>query len=683
MCALTTLPEPRRPLAPEAPPPAASADPPRGGAARRSGRRAALLALLLYGAIALALFPRLVMHLAGAFPGDLGDPPSQAWVMTWDLHALTTHGLSLSALYDGAIFYPFHDALAYQDTLLGILPLAAPILLLTGNPVLTYNALFLASFVLCAWGAYLLALLLTKDARAAFLAGLIYGFSPYRMVHLYHLNLLCGMWIPLALVCWERVRRGDARYWAGVGLFVALQALSALYYAAFLAVALGLLFLIHLRRAPCASVRPLLRGAAATATCCALALAPFVAPYIRVERQLGGSRGLGQVVYFAADLRDFLHSVDLSVLYGWSGHTLGVGSTDALQYLWPGVTALALALWGMKGRRAKDEGRWAISPSRRKAWAMGQQYVPTDDHRLSPIALRPTAYALLLVAAAVLCLGPFLKVWGVRTMLPLPYLLLYPLPGFTGLRDPARFGAIYTLALAVLAAYGAAALLRVREPATDVAWQTTDTTVSPGSPVSAYPLLMKPKRCSRPRRQSPWSAMRGQAQANGVRARGLLVTALLAVAILAESWIAPLPAVPVPVGAAVPPVYHWLAARPVAPVLELPIGLDNKTVWAEQAQMMLYATYHWRPIVNGTGGFAPPGYAHDAAVYMSFPSPAALGLLRARGVRYVIVHRAWLGARATDTIRARVAHEPGVRLAGRWPDADAYVVDGRQLTANS
>jgi len=601
-------------------------------------KRAALLALLLYSAVTLALFPQLIAHLATAFPGDLGDPPSQAWVLAWDVHALTAHGVGLARLYQGNIFYPFHDVLAYQDTLLGVLPFAAPILLLTGNPVLAYNVLFLGSFVLCAGGAYLLAVLLTRDVRAAFLAGLVYGFSPYRMVHLYHLNLLCGMWIPLALVCWERVRRGgrgDTRYW--VGLCVVLQALSALYYAAFLSVALALLFLIQLRRSPRARVRPLLLGAVATAACCALALAPFVAPYIRVERRLGGSRGLGQAVYFAADLRDFLHSIDLSVLYGWSGHALGVRPTDALQYLWPGATALALALWSIKSRWSMVDGRWSVAAVRWKARSTGARHVSGDDHRPSTIDHRPSSYALLLAASAVLCLGPFLKVWGVRTALPLPYLLLYPLPGFAGLRDPARFGAIYTLALAVLAAYGMAALLRALS-----------------GPAPALPVDTGLRLAS--------------------HRRGLLVTGLLCLAVLAESWIRPLPVMPVPVGAAVPPVYHWLAARPFAPVLELPIGLGNKTVWAEQAQMMIFATYHWRPIVNGTGGFAPPGYVRDAATYMSFPSPAALRRLRARGVRYVIVHRAWLGVGAAGAIRARAARVQSVRLAGQWPDADAYML---------
>src|ERR671933_35339 len=342
------------------------------------------LALLAYGVIALGLFPTVVAHLANAFAGDLGDPPSQAWILAWDVHALRTNP---AHLYDANIFYPFHDVLAYQDTLLGLLPLAAPVLL-TGNAVLTYNLMFLLSFALCAWGAYLLARLLVGDARAAFLAGLVYGFSPYRMVHLYHLNLLSGMWIPFALLCWERVRRGRRRYWLGVGVFFALQALSALYYAAFLAVALVVLLAVHLRRSRHGhddlAGPVLLRDALVTVVSCALALLPFFAPYFRVEHALGASRGLAQAVYFAADLRDFLHSVDLSVLYGWTGHVLGVRPTDALQYLWPGAVALGLTLWGLASGR----------------------------HTRRSLPAPQRAYAVLLVVAAVLCLRPFLKVWG-------------------------------------------------------------------------------------------------------------------------------------------------------------------------------------------------------------------------------------------------------------------------------
>jgi hypothetical protein len=90
--------------------------------------------------------------------------------------------------------------------------------------------------------------------------------------------------------------------------------------------------------------------------------------------------------------------------------------------------------------------------------------------------------------------------------------------------------------------------------------------------------------------------------------------------------------------------------------------------------MMYFATYHWQPIVNGTGGFAPLRYDHDAALYNSFPAPAALRLLRTRRVRYVIVHRSWTGVHAADAIRARTRRTPGVHVLAHWPDADVYAM---------
>lgn len=608
---------------------------------RRQFLAACLGAFLLYCLVAVALFPGIVPHLRTAFPGDLGDPPSQAWIIAWDLHALSTNP---AHLFDGNIFYPFHDVLAYQDSLLGLLPFAAPLLLLTGSPVATYNILFLLTFALCALGAYLLARLLTGDARAGLVAGLIYGFSAYRMVHLYHLNLLCGMWISLVLLCWEQIRLGKRRYWPWLGLFYVLQALSSLYYAVFLALALLLLLALHLRRqsgaARRAAVRQLVPPATATGLASAAVLLPFLLPYLRVEHALGSARGLGQAIYFSADLRDFLHSVDLSLLYGWTGQALGVRPGDALQYLWPGAVALGLAAYGLLSGSWR-RGRQAPTPSTDAAGATWERRHPAGPTacRQGPASRYPGAllqwnppatraaqaqrdYCLLGVVSAILCLGPTLKVWGHLTGLPLPYLLIYGLPGLSGLRDPARFGALYTLCLAVMAACGVACLPR------------------------------------------------------GGSFRRWMVAAGLGCAILAESWLRPLPMAPLPVGAATPPVYRWLAAQPAgSPALELPIGLQNKTIWAQQAEMMYYATVHWQPIVNGTGGFAPPGYDHDAAIYGSFPSPRSLALLRGQGVRFVVVHRDWVGSASANRIRQVVGRRSGVHLAAHWPDADVYRID--------
>lgn len=572
------------------------------GAAPRWRARAAITALFplcLYIVVSAALFPSVMTHLSDALPVALTDPPSQVWVLAWDVHALTTDP---THLYDGNIFYPLRQTLAFQDTGLSMMPIVAPIILLTGAPVLAYNVLFVLSFAFCAWGAFLLARLLTGSTAGAYVAGAVYGFSAYRMAHLIHLNLLCAMFIPVVLLFWERARRGDARNWIGVGVFFILQALAALYYAAFLAVALVLLFVLdvlHARRLrysdPTATLR--LRrfalGGVATALATGLVMAPLLLPYLHTS---GSLDGLAQAQLFSADIRDFVHTINLNILYGWTGAALGVSPlTLQEQYLWPGLVTLGLIVYGLRGLGLSREERFV----RR-------------------------SYLVLCIATALLCLGPSLKVFGQRTGIPMPYIFLYNVPGFAGWRDPTRFGALYTLALAVLAAYGVARL-------------------------------------------QPRSILR-------VTQRRLLVVALVA-GVLAESWIAPIATPAIATGAAVPPVYRWLAARPDhAAVLELPINWDNWTTWSYQTASMYFSTYHWHPILSGIGRFDPPEITTRASVFNSFPSAASLTLLHVRRVHYVVVHQAWVGARARARISFAARHARGVHLAKSWSDADVYIV---------
>ena len=58
------------------------------------------------------------------------------------------------------------------------------------HPVVTYNIVLLLSFVASAFALYLLVERLTGSAASAFVAALIFEFSPYRFEHYAHLELL-------------------------------------------------------------------------------------------------------------------------------------------------------------------------------------------------------------------------------------------------------------------------------------------------------------------------------------------------------------------------------------------------------------------------------------------------------------------------------------------------------------
>ena len=58
------------------------------------------------------------------------------------------------AWWNAPAFYPSTGVFAFSENLLGLAPIAAPIIALTKSPLLAYNAAFLLSYVLCGLGAY-------------------------------------------------------------------------------------------------------------------------------------------------------------------------------------------------------------------------------------------------------------------------------------------------------------------------------------------------------------------------------------------------------------------------------------------------------------------------------------------------------------------------------------------------
>jgi hypothetical protein len=114
------------------------------------------------------------------------------------------------------------------------------------------------------------------------------------------------------------------------------------------------------------------------------------------------------------------------------------------------------------------------------------------------------------------------------------------------------------------------------------------------------------------------------AHMNRVSGRGRTIAAVLVVMLAAEMFSAPRPMTP---ALPVSPVYRVLAAQPRGPAIEFPLFPRQLE---RNSEYVLMSTEHWQPIVNGYGAF------WHADVQQ--PSRAALERVRARGVRYVVVH---------------------------------------------
>ncbi|MEN3338908.1 MAG: hypothetical protein V7647_2584, partial [Acidobacteriota bacterium] len=198
---------------------------------------AVLAATALYFALTIVLTWPLALHPGSLVPHDPGDPLLNVWIMSWNARVLPL----TSAWWNAAQFFPAQGATAFSEHLLGLSVLTTPVILLTGNPLLAYNVAFLASFLFSALSAYALTFSIARRHDAALVAGLAFGFAPYRMSQLAHVQVLSAYWMPLALAGLHRYFDDGRGRWlvlfAGAWL---LQALTCGYYFFYLSVLIGL-----------------------------------------------------------------------------------------------------------------------------------------------------------------------------------------------------------------------------------------------------------------------------------------------------------------------------------------------------------------------------------------------------------------------------------------------------------
>ena len=356
-------------------------------------------------------------HLADASYG--GDSRLLIWTLAWDAHALLTG----TPLFDANMFFPAEEALTWAEHHVGVALFALPFYAVTRNPVLAYWAVWLLSFPLNALAMHALAWRLTRDHRAATMAGIVYGFCFFRMHHGHgHVQLLWTWALPLVPLAIERwLQRPTVSRTTLLIALVLLQALTSWYLAVFVGL-LSLITAVTLVRGQHVTKAYLWHAGVALASW-AVVLGWFARPYFAL-RTPGVSEAIGSSADFAAYL--------LPPENTWAGKWLLANTSLKPRWIWgeqtlyAGTTAIALAAVG--------------------AWAMGRRRTASSCH---------LTRALLLTGAVALLLS-----WGPTGSALAPFDLLARLPGMSMLRAPARFALLVMLALAVLSAYGTAFLVK-------------------------------------------------------------------------------------------------------------------------------------------------------------------------------------------------------------------------------
>jgi hypothetical protein len=369
---------------------------------------------------------------------DNGDAQLNEWIMAWIAHQLPR---APGELFQGNIFHPAKDTLAFSEPLIVPALLGAPFAWLGGSPVLVFNLMVLAGFALTAWAGYALVFAWTGDRLAALAAGTAFAFNTHTLTRLAHVQGLHLYALPLALAATDRLLSGGrTRHSWWLALWMTVLAYTSGYLLVFGAIMIAVAVVTRiphwLPRAGAVTGR--LSIAAAVS---AVAILPLAIPYRRAASDQGMVRSLETVGEFSATAKGYLASAGTIHISTWSARFF----SEPVESFFPGFVVIGLALvavWSAASGRAR-RGDAAAAPRSSE----------------SPRLLRARVIMLLAIAVA-----GFVLSLGTRT--PLYGWLYEVFPPMRGLRAAARFGNLFLLAMAVLAGLGLAALRSSRPRST-------------------------------------------------------------------------------------------------------------------------------------------------------------------------------------------------------------------------
>ncbi len=609
------------------------------------GYRPHITVLALYALLALGLTWPLAAHLATHVPGSAVwafDESTFVWNMWWFKFSLLD--LGQSALHTNYIFYPLGiDLVLYTFNFFNAM-LGLPLQMTLPLP-LASNLVILFAYVTSGYGGYLLTLYLLVHGRrrsvrqdailpyqlAAFTAGAVYAFAASRMIYaaLGHYDMVTAQAFPFyTLFLLKALREPGYRNVMLAGVFAVFALLAEMIFGVFLLFLTLILVFFELRAAKApqpASYVPssplhivyrisptgyhLLRvipRLMLLGLIVAVLWSPVMLPILHAFAQGDFAlAGWGEGLKLSADLAGWFTPTPLHPLLGandWPTHLRAVVEGNApfrdVNTVFLGYGVLALAAIG------------SLS-----AWKQARAWV----------------WSALIFA--VFTLGPLLQIRGrflfpldnllreqglsQDVTFPLPFALLHYIPVIKANRVPNRFSVVLSLALAVLAGYGAYWILarvahrksanrafanqRVSESANERIARSQSPTSNPQRARRLQSLIPKGHAVSN--LQSPIS--------NTQRARclhypipNLIAGCLLLALVLFDQVSVPLPLT----DARLPKPYTSIAAEPGDfAVLQLPLGWRNSfgTWGAERTQLQYYQSVHHKRMLAGNISRAP------------------------------------------------------------------------------
>ncbi len=419
----------------------------------------------VYLLIALVMFWNITINISGAVVNNAGASYQGMWNLWWVPYSAFV--LHQSPYFTDYLFYPIGANLAQQA-----LAPAAGILTLPFQAVslaLAYNILFFMGFVLGGLFMYMLARYIVRNRYAAFIAGIIFAFSPVHIAQAYAgLQWTTVEFIPLFVLFFiMTIRERKPRYAAFAGIsFFLLTFMGDVQQGAlmlFFTVA-SLLLLAMLEK------NVVRKAAVAVAILAAIALVLSL-PMIALSGAAQGKNTSLQsslndipheMLYSDTVASFFLPSYYNGIFNGLSANYYnrtyglnysGVQTTSAssqkVAYL--GYTAILLAIIGIAYAYGKERRHiiyWSVIFALFAILALGPVFQVTGAGQGIPSG---PVYIGTAVSGA--------NVSGIPSL----YFLYRYVPVINAAQEPAAFDIVAMMALAVIAAFGFERLIQIKD----------------------------------------------------------------------------------------------------------------------------------------------------------------------------------------------------------------------------
>lgn len=385
------------------------------------------LGILIFFIAAVYITYPLIFHLS-EFTTGFGDELLISWIQNHAIYSLI-HDPAL--LFNGNIFYPYQNTIAYSDLFLTSSVLSAVPVYLLKEPITAINFTLFSSLFILGFSVFLLSYYLTKNFLASVVSGLFVVFSPAVLDKKVHLQVLAIMGVPLSIMFFIHFLKSNKSKWLAMSMFffiiqTANSFLPGYFLIFFFADCLLILFFKDRKK-----LRVFIQKKNLVIIACALLiLIPLVIPYIKVANEFSFKRDIRDSIHFALQPEDFLVAGSDSKMQNILPQSLRV-DTFKNGEIKPGFIGFAFTILSLFSvvyflkKKKKD----IVSLSMLLTGALG----------------------------LITSLGPALH-WGRATIhdpfvIPLPYALFYYLlPGFSGFRNSARWEMLFILCFAVLIA---------------------------------------------------------------------------------------------------------------------------------------------------------------------------------------------------------------------------------------